>query len=458
MISPALIAAAADKGAGALTPEDLIQNENMPAYLQQQNNAANANLPQQQANAYQADTAGKLVQNQEAAAQLPLYLQYIAKKQAAMNGVSQPPQSVPTSQGNSQQSPDLGSLYSAANQEKNMNAIFPQMPSQDAQIAYQRAMVATKMNLDNDLATGINPKAPLDPKTGQPMTWQSQALALGPGKTNAAGGLADQYIAQHPEINYLPDAEKANYTKDKLFSAPQQPNMGVLSEQNISPSIVNNAAKRILAGNSTIAEETTKGRLYGPQALEFHDALLTAVQGQDPSFSEADNEGQRAFANSPQTKKAISQLDNAYSTVAHLRDVYSKLNNTQFPTVNAAINGGKLQVGDVDQAAAAINQALGNDELTQAFARGGQPTDKLRGLSAILADKNLSPQQQGAQFNEILAGLQRSRAAYAEGGGKFVKPLNLPSTQDPQTQAAIAWAKANPNDPRAAAVLKKAGQ
>ncbi len=156
--------------------------------------------------------------------------------------------------------------------------------------------------------------------------------------------------------------------------------------------------------------------------MQVHNELLNKVRALKPGFSEAESEGGYKFSTNPSTKRAVQQLDNAYSTVQRLRDVYSKLDNGQFPTINQAINAGKVQTGDVAAAQASIAEVLGNDELTQAFARGGIGSDKLRDMSAALANKNLSPQQMAAQFDEILAGVDRSRAAYEGQGAGYIKP------------------------------------
>jgi hypothetical protein len=183
--------------------------------------------------------------------------------------------------------------------------------------------------------------------------------------------------------------------------------------------------------------------------MQIHDDLVRRVKAIDPNFSEADSEAGYAFGKNPATRRAISQLDNAYSTLARLKDVYSKLNNTQFPTLNKALNAGALQVGDVDAARAAIAEVLGNDELTQAFSRGGMGSDKLREMSEKLANYNYSPAQMSAQFDEIMHGLERSRNAYVGQGGGYIKPLQTGKTavrpyDDAAKEARYqAWKKAH---------------
>lgn len=400
MISPGLLAQA-NQGKGLLPDEDLVENPLLANQMAQQNQVTGAGLPALQAANLQAETQSRNLENEKSQAFLPVYQAALARYQNPSQGSPQPPANQNGPPSSSYQT--FQSLIKPAADEANQNEFAK---SQGLPLTIQNTTAMTQAKNDalaqasQEMATAIQGIKPTDKN----------------GKANAIAGVIAKYPLLAKDLT-----EEAGVLKE---TSPQI-NMAGLLDQPIPQSIVDNASKRILNGQSTIAEETTRGRLVGPKALEFHDALVNAVSAQQPDFSEAENEGQRAFANSAQTKKAISQLDNAYSTVKHLRDVYSNLNNSQFPTVNAAINGGKVQSGDVDAARAAIGQALGNDELTQAFARGGQPTDKLRDLSGVLADKNMSPQQQGAQFDEILQGLQRSRAAYSGQGGKFIKPLDV---------------------------------
>jgi len=264
------------------------------------------------------------------------------------------------------------------------------------------------------------------------------------------GGVQSALVSQAPHL--INSKAYQDYMKDlEKFKPTPQPNAAVISMQPPPSSTLDNAARRIANHESTVSEEINKGRFAGAQAMQIHDELVNRVRAIDPNFSEADSEAGYAFGKNPSTRRAISQLDNAYSTLDRLKSVYAGLNNGQFPTVNKALNAGALQLGDVESARAAIAEVLGNDELTQAFSRGGMGSDKLRDMSSKLANYNLSPQQMAAQFDEIMHGLERSRNAYVGQGAGYIKPMEKkgaePSVKpydDPAKEARYqAWKKAN---------------
>ena len=236
------------------------------------------------------------------------------------------------------------------------------------------------------------------------------------------GNVQSAVASKRPDL--LGSKVYQDYMKDlEKYKPTPQPNMTAMLMTPPPPSLLDDAAKRIANHESTVSEEINKGRFTGSMAMQVHNDLLNRVRALDPNFSEAESEAGYAFAKNPATRRAISQLDNAYSTLDRLKGVYAKLDNTQFPTLNKAFNAGAIQKGDVDAARASIAEVLGNDELTQAFSRGGMGSDKLREMSSKLANYNMSPQQMAAQFDEIMHGLERSRNAYVGQGGGYIKPL-----------------------------------
>lgn len=265
--------------------------------------------------------------------------------------------------------------------------------------------------------------------------WQAKINGIGIKNTNGSNAF-NEFRKTHPIIELLPETEQAKIQTES-FKANAQPNMAMIGSQPPPASVLDNAARRIANKESTVSEEINKGRFTGSTAMQIHDNLVERVRALDPNFSEADSEAGYAFGKNPGTRKAISQLDNAYSTLDRLRGVYSKLNNSQYPTINKALNAGALETGDVDAARASIAEVLGNDELTQAFSRGGMGSDKLREMSSKLANYNLSPQQMTAQFDEIMHGLERSRNAYVGQGGGYIKPLKTASAEG--GSAATVW-------------------
>lgn len=276
------------------------------------------------------------------------------------------------------------------------------------QIAYNQAVVEAKQGLQAAL--------------GSP-EWQAKIRAIAPGKTNEAAILEREFYSQHPEYEQLPEELKKTY--HDAFVAPQQPTGAYISLTPPNTNDLGAAAKRIANGESTISQEIKNGNFSGATSWQVQNDLVNAVKQINPGFSQAESEAGFNFSAEPSTKRAVQQLDNAYATIDRLKGVYSKLKNTEYPTINKAISAGRLQSGDVDVARAAIAEVLANDELTQAFARGGVGSDKLRDMSTALANKNMSPSQQAAQFDEILHGIARSRKAYETQGAGYIKPANI---------------------------------
>ncbi len=251
--------------------------------------------------------------------------------------------------------------------------------------------------------------------------WKAKIAGLGSKNTNASQAF-NEFRTKFPILSLLPETEQAKIQTES-FKPNAQPSMVSVMNAPVSNTVLDNAAQRVADRKSTLSEEIAKGRWIGPKAMEMHDQLVQKVASLDPNFSEQETESGAAYAKNPKVRNSIQQLDNAYSTVGRLKDIYSKLDNGQFPTLNKAINAGKVQTGDVNAARAAIGQVLGNDELTQAFARGGTGSDKLREMSEKLSDPNASPQQMIAQFDELLQGVKRSRAAYETQGGGYIHPM-----------------------------------
>jgi hypothetical protein len=287
-------------------------------------------------------------------------------------------------------------------------------------------------------------------------------------------GKVNQTISENPTLT-----KADGYKEFVALLEKNKPNpTALVLNQPPDPSVVNHAIARIAEGKSTLSQEMKKSGRGGPAAQMFHDQLAEGVPAYvrpgetaplKPDFSEAADEGGNTFAQSPKVKAALTQMENAYSTVGRLRDVFGALKNGQFPSLNAAINAGAVQLGDVESARANIAAILGNDELTKAFAGGGVPTDKLREMAGALVNKNLAPEQMNAQFDELLQGTERQYNAYQAQSAGHIKPLDTkkyggepkaPSAaaSHPQASQAEQWAKANPNDPRAKTILQRLGK
>jgi hypothetical protein len=287
---------------------------------------------------------------------------------------------------------------------------------------------------------------------------KKEIAGIGTKNTNASV-LFNEFRKNHPVISLLPETEQAKIQTES-FKANAQPNMAVVNSTPPPAKVIDNAIRRVAAGESTVSEEINKGRFAGAQAMEIHDRLVEGVKAMKPDFSEADDEAGYAYSKSPKVKTALTQMDNAYTTVGRLQKIFAKLDNGQFPTLNAAFNAGKFQAGDVAAARASIGKILGNDELSKAFAGGGVTSDKLRDMSDALVNKNLSPGQMKAQFDELLQGIARQRAAYETQGAGHIKPMKAMESAPkahPQDSQAVEWAKANPKDPRAAKILQANG-
>ncbi len=294
--------------------------------------------------------------------------------------------------------------------QKNAPALLIADPEQqktvDAMLNNEKAAAFKELKPKLDAIVAVPPGG-YNPLNG------SKAIAL--SKANA---LVPSALLDSPQY-------KEWLTGAKGETPNAQVSVGSLSTVPPKQSTIDNAIKRIANGESTVAEEMNKGfgRASAEMASDVHDQLVEGVKKINPNFSEAESESGFAFSKNPATKRSLANIENAYSTVDHIRDVYSKLNNTQFPTLNKAILAGKIQTGDIQAAKAQIDQILASDELSKAYVQSGGSTDMLRGMSNALGNPNGAPAQQTAQFEEILSGLDRFHKAYESQGGGYIKPF-----------------------------------
>lgn len=287
-------------------------------------------------------------------------------------------------------------------------------------VAYNNAIIEANQNIRDALVNEVG-----DSKTGK--TWAQLSAELPAGKTNLAGALADKFLAKHPEIQYLPDAEKVQYTKDKLFSAPQQPNMAVIMQglnKGLPDNLLGPAIDRIHKRQSSIEDEIGKGRMFGIAPDVIRQQLIGGVNqkyGEDYDPSQASS-GQKFQHNVPMISY-VAAMDNARGTVQRLNDVISKNGNLESKTATKLINALKTEFNDVQQAEVNALRGVGQEELAPAFSRGGgQTTDKARELAQSLTPTNLSSAATKATLRELLISIDRNRQAVEKASYGFVKP------------------------------------
>lgn len=311
---------------------------------------------------------------------------------------------------------------------------------------FANALMEAKIGVDNDIASP---------------QWQARAKAIKPGGLGDANMLGQQFIAAHREMSYFPDEMKKAYAPEKIFTANQQPN-----SVSITTAAANDPNNIAFYGHAlalppgdpgamtpaTVMGLLPKGMMAG-QNQTIMRKIFQAAASENPKFNVSQSIGQMNYGTNNKNVTASSQLATAYSSILHAKNVFDDLNNSGIPSLNAAINAGKVQTGDPAALRAVINAVINNDELSTAFSKGGGNTNVLKDMTSKLTNFNLSPAQLSAQADEVRQALERvGKTQYRASGGIIdpLKGLYIPKTVDASKMtsddAKTAWDAAMPKD------------
>lgn len=113
-------------------------------------------------------------------------------------------------------------------------------------------------------------------------------------------------------------------------------------------------------------------------------------------------------------------MGNAEAGFQHVVDTFQgKVNTSQYPTINAAVNAAKSQLSPGDIAAFKAGLTEVGNEYTQVFSRGGQVTDAVRNRAADVINGNLSI----SDLQKVLDELQAQGAIVVKGAQDQVKTI-----------------------------------
>jgi uncharacterized coiled-coil protein SlyX len=146
----------------------------------------------------------------------------------------------------------------------------------------------------------------------------------------------------------------------------------------------------------------------------------------DPSGNLAKNKtvlkslSESLAAQQKQLDSVQRSMGNAEAGFQHVVDTFQgKVNTSQYPTINAAINAAKSQLSPGDIAAFKAGLTEVGNEYTQVFSRGGQVTDAVRNRAADVINGNLSI----ADLQKVLDELQAQGAIVVKGAQDQVKTI-----------------------------------
>lgn len=459
MINPALIAQGAEMRP-ALSPEEILQNQSIPGYLQQQQQTTDADLPASQAAASQAETAQRqfeLAQAQkQAAIQNPIQAliggRVLGQLQSQGTPQAQQTQSstAPGVQASTQsQTPASDALIALSKQASSPTAALYKQYGIDYASQLPAAQSATEAEQSRILASP---------------EWQSKISGIGIKNTNATN-LQNEYRAENPAINFLPDGGQKIMDAAFKANAPQTV-FGNMYNQPLASDDISYYAQQ-LAGSKMDMKELANdigSRMTGASKAHTIAQIQQAAQKLDPTFSPVSNEADAAYFSSPKIKTTMAQIQQAYQTIQAINDDLGTMNNGQYPTMNAAKQIIGKESGMPMGALANIDKIIGIDEIAPVLSRTGTNTDNVRSLAGQLADPTRSPAQQQAVTGALLKAFGRTLNSYGKQMGGFsdlqpaMETTKTPTPSNPQDAQAAAWAKANPTDPRSAAILRKLGQ
>lgn len=175
----------------------------------------------------------------------------------------------------------------------------------------------------------------------------------------------------------------------------------------------------------TSGQRPTGGR--SGMTIQQATAISNRMAEMDPSGNLAKNKAQvSALTQSlAQQQKYADTTDRAVSNAeAGMQQAIGafqgKVNVSQYPTVNAAVNASQAQLdpGTISAYKAALQEVA--NEYTQVFSRGGQATDAVRAKSQAIVNGDLSL----ADLQQVLTELQAQGHIVVQGARNQVQKIN----------------------------------
>lgn len=171
----------------------------------------------------------------------------------------------------------------------------------------------------------------------------------------------------------------------------ETPNPNALSaggNEPIAPDDVNGAAQAILARRMAPSQLSLVGGM-GNRGVKFKQAVVAAVNKQDPQFNWQEAESTFQFGKATGTQNTVRYMESVQESMPRLLASAQKLANGKVRAINTLINAGKNQVNDVDLKAFQTDVLLVADEVAKILQGGGTGNGtsdaKLRQASSILS-------------------------------------------------------------------------
>jgi hypothetical protein len=119
-----------------------------------------------------------------------------------------------------------------------------------------------------------------------------------------------------------------------------------------------------------------------------------------------------------QTERSISNAENGFQQIVNT--FQGKVNPSNFPSVNAALNAiaGQTDPGTISAFKSGLQEVA--NEYTQVFSRGGQVTDSVRNRANDILNGNLSI----PQLQQVLAELQQQGDIVIQGAKDQISKIN----------------------------------
>jgi hypothetical protein len=219
-------------------------------------------------------------------------------------------------------------------------------------------------------------------------------------------------------------------------------------------------------GKDLVATAIIEGRLDPSKVNSRNIGIIAATLEKDPNVNlkelsiDAMSGAASSKALAVQSAKILTAANEADSMIKIVRNVSAKIDRTQYPTINAIQNA--VDKGTGGKEIVQLNTAI--NALINSYARAINPT----GVSTVsdknhareIINSNYASGQLGAILDIMQEEMRVAKASPGEASAQLKEQRNAPTAQrsmSPQDKEALAWANANPNDPRSAQIKQRLG-
>lgn len=385
-----------------------------------------------------------------------------------------------------------------ADQRKAEESAFNVAAKRHDMYKQEMGALATEPNLNKDMvistfdnlvANGLMPQAtrdamvvklPDDPAALRASAMQDAKAGL-KGKELLTAFLPEPMVAGGNVINKNPLApggagaviapvEMTAFDKARLPIMQQQANIAAGQLGVAQQRLAKEGTQLDPAENAAISKAIVEGRL-DPNRVNGRNAKIlatTLMSNPDANVLELGVAAAGATASekalSTQTAKMSTAADEANKMANVVRDLSTKVDRTEFPTLNAVQNA--VSKGTGDQNIVKLNTSI--NALVNSYARAISPTGAPTVSDKTHAREIINSAYSQGQLGGILDVMQQEmgiakgaavessaalKAAREAARGRPAAPAKLA----PADQEAINWANANPKDPRAAQIKQRLG-